>query len=84
MDHQFTPKSGSWRIAVEGFFSKLTRQRPRASGAASSDPSSTCTGRHQPINRYLKELNDDPKPFVWTKPAEALLSKLNRLPVPSV
>ena len=36
------------------------------------------------INRSLKEHNDDPKPFVWTKPADAILAKLNRLPVPSV
>jgi hypothetical protein len=25
-----------------------------------------------------------PKPFIWTKPAEAVLAKLNRLPAPSV
>jgi hypothetical protein len=36
------------------------------------------------IHRYLREHNDDPKPFVWTKPAGAILAKLNRLPVPSV
>jgi hypothetical protein len=33
------------------------------------------------INRYLKEHNDDPKPFVWTKPADVILAKLDRLPV---
>jgi hypothetical protein len=36
------------------------------------------------INRYLKEHNDDPKPFVWTKSSDAILAKLNRLPAPSV
>ena len=36
------------------------------------------------INRYLEEHNDNPKPFVWTKPADAILAKLTRLPVPSV
>jgi hypothetical protein len=36
------------------------------------------------INRYLKEHNDDPKPFVWTKPANDVLAKIERLPVPSV
>ena len=36
------------------------------------------------INRYLKQHNDDPKPFVWTKPADVILAKLDRLPVPSV
>jgi hypothetical protein len=34
------------------------------------------------INPYLKEHNDDPKPFVWTKPADVILAKLDRLPVP--
>src|SRR5215472_4862589 len=33
---------------------------------------------------YLKQHNDDPKPFVWTKPADVILAKLDRLPVPSV
>ena len=36
------------------------------------------------INRYLKEHNDDPKPFIWTKPVDVILAKLDRLPVPSV
>jgi hypothetical protein len=36
------------------------------------------------INRYLKQHNDDPKPFVSTKPADVILAKLDRLPVPSV
>jgi hypothetical protein len=25
------------------------------------------------INRYLKQHNDDPKPFIWTKPADVIL-----------
>ncbi|MGC2077198.1 MAG: IS630 family transposase, partial [Xanthobacteraceae bacterium] len=36
------------------------------------------------INGYLAEHNANPKPFVWTKSAEAILAKLKRLPVPSV
>src|SRR3954451_21649458 len=74
----FTPKSGSWLNAVEGFFSKLTRQRLRRGVFRS------IVDLQAAINRYLKEHNDDPKPFVWTKPADAILTKLNRLPVPSV
>jgi transposase len=74
----FTPKSGSWLNAVEGFFSKLTRQRLRRGIFRS------IVDLQAAINRYLKEHNDDPKPFVWTKPADAILAKLNRLPVPSV
>lgn len=74
----FTPTSASWLNAVEGFFSKLTRQRLRR-GVFQS-----IVDLQAAINRYLKEHNDDPKPFVWTKPADAILTKLNRLPVPSV
>ena len=74
----FTPKSGSWLNAVEGFFSKLTRQRIRRGVFRSIVDLQTA------INRYLGEHNDDPKPFVWTKPADAILAKINRLPVPSV
>src|SRR5215472_15340338 len=74
----FTPKSGSWLNAVEGFFSKLTRQRLRRGVFRS------IVDLQAAINRYLNEHNDDPKPFVWTKPAAAILAKLNRLPAPSV
>jgi transposase len=74
----FTPKSGSWLNAVEGFFSKLTRQRLRRGVFRS------IVDLQAAINRYLNEHNDDPKPFVWTKPADAILAKLNRLPAPSV
>jgi hypothetical protein len=30
------------------------------------------------INRYIAEHNDDPRPFVWTKPAKLILDKINR------
>jgi transposase/transcriptional regulator with XRE-family HTH domain len=74
----FTPTSGSWLNAVEGFFSKLTRQRIRR-GIFHS-----IADLQAAINRYLKQHNDAPKPFVWIKPADAILAKLSRLPVPSV
>jgi hypothetical protein len=35
-------------------------------------------------NAYLAEHNASPKPFVWTKFAEVILAKLNRLPVISL
>jgi hypothetical protein len=34
--------------------------------------------------RSTAEHNAKPKPFLWTKSAEAILAKLNRLPVLSV
>jgi transposase len=74
----FTPTSGSWLNAVETFFSVLTRRRLRRGIFRSVVDLQTA------INRYLDEHNDDPKPFVWTKPARAILAKLDRIPVPSV
>jgi transposase len=74
----FTPTSGSWLNAVENFFSALTRRRIRR-GVFKS-----IIDLQAAIKRYLKEHNDDPKPFVWTKPAMDILAKVNRLPEPSV
>ena len=74
----FTPTSASWLNAVEGFFSILTRRRIRR-GAFQS-----VVDLQAAINRYINEHNDDPKPFVWTKPADVILDKLHRLPAPSV
>ena len=31
------------------------------------------------INRYIDEHNNDPAPFVWTKTADQITAKLNRL-----
>ena len=74
----FTPKSGSWINAVEGFFSALTRRRLKR-GVFHS-----IVDLQAAINRYIDEHNDDPKPFVWTKPADTILAKIDRAPVPSV
>jgi transposase len=73
----FTPTSGSWINAVEGFFSALTRRRLKR-GAFKS-----VAELQQAINRYIREHNDASKPFVWTKTADVILAKLQRLPVPS-
>jgi transposase len=74
----FTPTSGSWLNAVENFFAVLTRRRIRR-GVFKS-----VVDLQAAINRYLKEHNEEPKPFVWTKPASDILAKLDRLAVPSV
>lgn len=72
----FTPTAGSWLNAVETFFSALTRRRLRRGVFRS------IADLQAAIHRYLNEHNDDPKPFVWTKPAETILAKTNRLPAP--
>jgi transposase len=73
----FTPTSASWINAVEGFFSIITRRRIRR-GVFKS-----VADLQEAIRRYIREHNRTPKPFVWTKPAQSILEKLNRLPVPS-
>ena len=35
------------------------------------------------IRSYIREHNRNPKPFVWSKPADDILAKLSRLPVAS-
>jgi len=71
----FTPTSASWLNAVEGFFSIITRQRIRR-GVFKS-----VADLEEAIKRYLREYNTASKPFVWTKPAQEILDKLNRLTV---
>jgi transposase len=73
----FTPTSASWLNAVETFFSALTRRRLRRGDFNS------LVDLQMAINRYIAEHNDRPRPFVWTKTAEAILAKLNSLPEPS-
>jgi transposase len=74
----FTPTSASWLNAIENFFSVLSKRRLKR-GVFTS-----IADLQAAINRYIKDHNDDPKPFIWTKPADTILAKLNRLPVPSV
>src|SRR5215212_5334632 len=69
----FTPTSGSWLNAVETFFSALTRRRLRRGVFRS------IVELQEAINRYIAEHNDAPAPFVWTKTAGQITTKLNRL-----
>ena len=62
----FTPTSCSWLNAVEGFFSKLTRQSLKR-GVEDLETA---------INRYIAATNRDPKPLVWTATAKAIRTKL--------
>ncbi|MCH9000837.1 MAG: IS630 family transposase, partial [Proteobacteria bacterium] len=72
-----TPTSASWINAVEGFFSALTRRRLKRGVFRS------IVDLQAAINRYIQEHNDDPKPFQWTKSADNILAKIERIPVPS-
>ena len=69
----FTPTSCSWLNAVEGFFSKLTRQRLQRGVFCSVYDLQIA------INRYITEHNENPRPFTWTKSSETIINKLNHL-----
>jgi hypothetical protein len=66
----FTPTSCSWLNAVEGFFSKITRQAIRR-GVFRSVDDLVAT-----IERYIESANGDPEPFVWTATAASIKAKL--------
>jgi hypothetical protein len=51
---------------VEGLFAALTRQRLKR-GVFTS-----IVDLQAAINRFMAETNDKPKPFVWTKSADAV------------
>jgi transposase len=68
----YTPTSGSWLNAVEGFFAKLTRRRLKRGVFAS------IVDLQAAINRFLRETNDDPKPFTWTADPDKIIAAVRR------
>jgi transposase len=68
----FIPTSSSWLNLVERWFGEITRKRIRR-GTFQSVPELIAA-----IEAYLAEHNQNPKGFVWTKSADAILSKIAR------
>jgi transposase len=68
----FIPTSSSWLNLVERFFAEITGKRIRRGVFKSVADLITA------IEDYLSKHNADPKPFVWTKPADAVLDKTRR------
>ena len=69
----FTPTYSSWINQVERFFAYITadllqRSDHRCVQALESD-----------IRNWIKEWNENPKPFIWTKTADQILESLARL-----
>jgi len=69
----FTPTYSSWINQVERFFAYVTsdllqRSDHRSVQALEND-----------IRKWVKAWNTDPRPFIWTKPAEQILESLARL-----
>jgi len=63
----YTPTSASWLNQVEGFFGILGKQ----SLGVAHFPSKVALREH--IDAYIAHWNDDPTPFIWTKPAASII-----------
>lgn len=68
----FTPTSASWMNAVEGFFATLTKRQIKR-GAFHS-----VIDLNRTIRSYIDAHNEDPKPFIWTAPADTIIAKVQR------
>lgn len=68
----FTPTSSSWLNLVERVFGDLTAKQIRR-GVFRSVPELIAA-----IDAYITQRNTHPKPFLWTKPVQEILAKVNR------
>ena len=68
----FTPTGASWLNLVERWFAEITRRQIKRGAHRSTRQ------LEDAIRSYLALYNDDPKPFVWTKTADEILSAVAR------
>jgi transposase len=67
----FTPTSGSWPNMVERWFAELTNKK-------------TKRGAHRSVRELERDIrdwirwNENPRPYVWVKPAEKILESISR------
>jgi transposase len=69
----FTPTYSSWINQVERFFAYVTADLLQRSDHRSVQ------ALERDIRNWVKGWNENPKPFIWTKPAEQILESLKRL-----
>lgn len=69
----YTPTSASWLNQVEGFFGILAKQSLRATDFLSKKQ------LRAHIQAYIAGWNKDPTPFIWTKPAAAIIRSHRRM-----
>jgi len=67
-----TPTSASWLNLVEVWFALLTRRRLQRGVFTSTADLETA------LQAYIDQTNADPKPFIWTKSADAILASVGR------
>jgi transposase len=68
----FTPTSSSWLNLVEGWFAQLTNKRLRT-GSFNSVAALT-----EAIDVWVSHWNENPRPFIWTKTANDIITKVKR------
>ncbi len=68
----FTPTGSSWLNLVERWFGELTTKLLRR-GAHRS-----VTALNADIRAWIETWNENPRPYVWTKPAEQILESIAR------
>jgi transposase len=68
----FTPKGASWINLVERWFALLTQKQIRRGFHRST------WQLEEAIRQYLRVYNLNPKPFVWTKPADEIFESIAR------
>ena len=66
----FTPTSASWLNQVEPFFAEITQKEIRRGSFRSTQQLEV------DIRQYLDQHNSQPKPFLWTKSADDILTAL--------
>ena len=69
----FTPTSSSWVNQVERWFGLITDELIRRGSHTSVQALEADT------RAWANGWNEDPKPFIWTKPAEQILESIGRL-----
>ena len=66
----FTPTSSSWLNLVERWFGELTSKLLKRGAHR------TVTALNHDIRAWIQTWNNDPRPYVWTKPAEQILESI--------
>jgi transposase/DNA-binding CsgD family transcriptional regulator len=68
----FTPTASSWLNMVERWFAEITAKRIRRGSFAS------VSDLVEAIENYIAHHNDNPTPFIWTKTAKQIITKVRR------
>src|SRR5262249_37106131 len=66
----FIPTSSSWLNLVERWFGEVTTRKIRRGSHRS------VAELEADINAWIKQWNDDPRPYVWVKTAEQILESI--------